>query len=120
MLAQNKPRSFVSGANVDLGAVLKDYNRNEFHHVYPRAYLRDSAQKAPDENCFANMSFLSKTDNNALGGVAPSVYRSKMPNDISQIAKSNFLPDNTFGDNFKEFSEKRAALLLAEAQKVLA
>ena len=40
MLAQLEPRSFVSGNKVDLGAALKEYNRNEFHHIFPRSYLR--------------------------------------------------------------------------------
>lgn len=74
MLAQLDPRSFVSGSKVDLGAALKEYNRNEFHHVYPRAYLRSSDQFEFDESCLANISFMTKADNNILGGVAPSEY----------------------------------------------
>lgn len=39
LLAQLQPRSFVSGSPVNLRDVLKTYNRTEFHHIYPRAYL---------------------------------------------------------------------------------
>lgn len=39
MLAQCKPKSFISGANVDLEKVLKNANRNEFHHIFPKNHL---------------------------------------------------------------------------------
>lgn len=115
MLAQAEPRSFISGQKLDLGAVLKDYNRNEFHHIYPRSFLKESLQNELGDTCLANMCFLSRTDNNALGGAAPSVYRSKLPADLTDIARANFLPDNTFDDDFAEFMRARSELLLAYA-----
>ncbi len=42
MLAQQNPLSFVSGNPVTLSTVLQSYNRNEFHHLMPRAFLRES------------------------------------------------------------------------------
>src|SRR5262249_10982886 len=41
LLANNGPRSLVSGKNIDLDKVLQRYNRSEFHHIYPRAFLRE-------------------------------------------------------------------------------
>lgn len=120
MLAQMGPRSFVSGAKLDLRSALKEYNRNEFHHVYPRAFLRTSGQTKIDEGCFANICFLSKTDNNSLSGAAPSAYRAKMPADISNIQLSHALPGNTFNDNYEGFVQERSVLLNAEAAKLLA
>jgi hypothetical protein len=49
MLAQAAPRSFISGQKLDLGNSLKEYNRNEFHHIYPRSFLRTTAQGAFDD-----------------------------------------------------------------------
>ncbi len=37
MLANKNPLSFTSGQPINLANVLRDYNRNEFHHLYPRA-----------------------------------------------------------------------------------
>src|SRR5205085_225604 len=66
MLANRSPLSFVSAAPIDLEKVLRDYNRNEFHHLYPRAYLRDlqAAPNSPknDMNCLANFCFMSRVD----------------------------------------------------------
>lgn len=118
MLAQAGPRSFISGQKLDLGLVLKEYNRNEFHHIYPRSFLRTSSQDQLDDTCLANISFLSRTDNNALGGVAPSIYRSKLPADIQEIEENNFLPPNTFADTYEDFAAARAELLLTYAVKL--
>jgi hypothetical protein len=40
MLASMRPRSLVSGARVDLKDVLLRCNRNEFHHIFPKAFLQ--------------------------------------------------------------------------------
>jgi hypothetical protein len=119
MLAQLHPRSFMSGGPVNLRSALKEYNRNEFHHVYPRNFLRVSSQVGIDDSCLANICFLSKVDNNTLGGAAPSVYRSKMPADIAQILATNVLPPNTFVDVYADFVKERSKLLEAEAARLL-
>ena len=85
MLAQKDPLSFVSGQPVSLAEVLREYNRSEFHHLYPRAFLTDQQVPANDQSPLANFCFLSQADNVQLGGVAPSVYRARMPNDIADI-----------------------------------
>ncbi len=85
MLAACNPRSFISGAPVDLAETLKDANRTEFHHMMPKAFLKASNQTQYEESILANFSFLSRTDNREIGGVAPSNYRKKMPNDVSEI-----------------------------------
>nr|WP_281411812.1 DUF262 domain-containing protein [Rhizobium sp. BK049] len=120
MLAQRGPRSFISGSKIDLHKVLKEYNRNEFHHIYPRSYIKASEQDIIfDESCLANICFLSRTDNNAIGGASPGVYRAKMPEDISEIITSNLLPESTFADDFYKFIHERCNLLTLEASKLL-
>lgn len=111
LLAQRYPKSFVSGQSLNLKAVLKEYNRNEFHHIYPKTFLKAPQHRQFDDTCLANMCFMSKVDNNILSGSAPSTYRSKMPTDISEIMISNALPENTFNDVYSEFIIERAKLL---------
>lgn len=112
MLAQNHPVSFLSGNKIDLRKVLKTYNRNEFHHIYPRSYLKNSGQSQEDESCLANICFLSRADNNAISGLAPSDYKAKMPADTSDIEKANLLPPSTFNDDYKTFVVDRSSLLM--------
>jgi hypothetical protein len=80
------PRSFVSGSRVGLDRVLKDYNRNEFHHLFPKKFLRDQGRETWEINRLLNFAFMSRADNNTLGGAAPSEYRSRM--DESSIPDS--------------------------------
>ncbi|TPG70796.1 hypothetical protein EEL32_06205 [Brevibacillus laterosporus] len=54
LLASNDPRSFISGAPIDLSKVLKNCNKNEFHHVlrldapsFPLEQLRAQLTLAP-------------------------------------------------------------------------
>src|SRR5262249_649879 len=120
MLAQNNPNSFVSGNKIDLRKALKAYNRHEFHHIYPRNFLRETGQKFVDESCFANICFLSRADNNTISGVPPSKYKGLMPDDLSEIAETNFLPQSTFCDDFNDFVNERSSLLAEFANKLLA
>jgi hypothetical protein len=46
MLAQEQPRSFVSGAPIDLTEKLKESNRLEFHHLMPPCILEGERAKS--------------------------------------------------------------------------
>ncbi|WP_210214735.1 hypothetical protein [Mesorhizobium sp. M7A.F.Ca.ET.027.02.1.1] len=120
MLAQHHPRSFISGNKISLGAVLKEYNRNEFHHIYPRSFIKSKPNLGEyEESCLANMCFLSRTDNNAISGAAPSEYRAKMPDDVEAILESNLIPADIFEDKYSIFLIERSGLLYAAANKLL-
>lgn len=111
MLAQCNPKTFVSGQDVSLKAVLRNYNRSEFHHLFPRAYLTSLQVPTKEQNCLANFCFLSRADNTVLGGEAPSDYRSKMPPDVLPILESALCPDTLFDDDYADFIDERCDLL---------
>ena len=118
-LAQKNPRSFISGSPVVLRDVLQDYNRNEFHHIYPKAYLTSQHRTERDINCLANFCFMSKADNNQLGGVAPSNYKVKMADNTEEILKSAFTSDIIFLDNFSNYVDDRASNLWRNANDLI-
>lgn len=118
-LAQKSPRSFISGSPVVLRNVLQDYNRNEFHHIYPKAYLTSQRIDNREINCLANFCFMSKADNNQLGGVAPSIYKAKMAANTDEVLKSAFTSDIIFLDNFKNFIDDRATNLWRNANDLI-
>src|SRR5205823_10079723 len=101
------------GQPVDLAINLKEANRTEFHHMMPRAFLKASKQTQWDENALANIAFLSRADNREIGGVAPSLYRRKMPGDVSAILESAITSEALFKDDFKVFIKDRADRLAA-------
>jgi hypothetical protein len=119
LLAQNGPRSFISGTPIDLNQKLKEYNKSEFHHLMPRAFLRTRNDLRNNPNCLANFCFLSRSENKALGGVAPSLYRPKMAQNIDEILDSAYCPVTLFEDSFDKFVEARAAQLAAAATQLI-
>jgi hypothetical protein len=123
MLAQLVPLSFISGNKVDLDSVLQNYNKAEFHHIFPKAYLA----KQPNQEFFeyvdslANFCFLSRIDNNKIRANAPSEYRQLMPKDpraLKEILSSAAVNESVFNDNFREFVVARVSEL-AEIAKIL-
>lgn len=118
-LAQKTPRSFISGSPVVLRNVLQDYNRNEFHHIFPKAFLTSQHKSDKEINCLANFSFMSKADNNQLGGVAPSIYKNKMATNTDEILKAAFTSDIIFLDNFDNYIDDRASNLWRNASDLI-
>lgn len=115
MLASYGPRSFISGAPVDLAKTLKDANRTEFHHLMPKAFLKSSKKTGWEESILANFAFLSRADNREIGGVAPSIYRKKMPIDVTEILKDALTSEVLFSDDYTKFVEDRAERLAKAA-----
>ena len=111
MLAQRQPLSFVSGQPISLASVLRDYNRSEFHHLFPRAYLTANAVPASKQGPLANFCFLSKADNTVLGGEAPSAYRNRMSENVDSILERSLCPAGIFDDDYDTFLSERANLL---------
>jgi len=111
MLAQAGPLSFISGAPVDLAEKLKAANRTEFHHLMPRSFLQKSGQAAGRESMLANMVFMSRSDNRALGGVAPSLYRPKISGDEGEVLAHAVCDGALFSDDFEVFVKHRSTLL---------
>lgn len=120
LLAQQDPLSFVSGSRIDLGRVLRDYNRNEFHHLYPRAFLKDS-HTTREINRLSNFAFISRTDNKQLGGRAPSAYRADMhTGNEADILSRALTPPSLFADDYEAFTADRAARLVEVARDLIA
>jgi hypothetical protein len=121
LLAQQAPLSFVSGQPVALSDVLADYNRSEFHHIYPRSFLRTRGVESDDINSLANFAFISAIDNKVLGAVAPSLYKPRMAQDrLDDISERAFLPIETWNDDYEVFRHQRAMLLTEAAKSLIA
>lgn len=120
MLMQNKPKSFITGAEISLNEVLKDYNRKEFHHIYPKSYLQKNGYEQKQINCLANFCFLSKSDNQKISNKKPSEYRTEMPENVKIIFDSAFIDETIFvSDDFNRFIKSRAEKLHRFAQTLI-
>ncbi len=121
LLAHHRPLSFVSGQPVSLADVLRDYNRNEFHHIFPQAFLRAGGRNIEEINKLANFVFMGRQDNNTLGGLAPSEYKERMNNtSVKEILDHALCPEDLFADDYDAFLRLRADQLCAAASSLIA
>lgn len=121
LLVNAGPLSFISGSPVSLSKVLSSYNRSEFHHLMPQSFL-SKAHDIPNAEAtiLANFAMISAADNKTLGGVAPSIYRSKMPGGkVDEILNHALCPASLFDDDFHSFIRARAHMLVDAANSLM-
>jgi hypothetical protein len=117
LLAQNNPLDLVNGAAIDLGKALSEYNVKEYHHIFPRAYLK-KREFSPDKiNSMCNFCFLPSDSNKKISSKAPSDYFANIvPKDrLAEIWESNLMPAKTEVYSKNEFEE----FLKLRSQKVM-
>ena len=122
MLINASPRSLLSGAEVNVDRVLQKYNRGEFHHLFPKALLKEIGVKDDRINCLTNFAVISGADNRKISRKRPSEYRRLCVNDdaeLSSILDSALCPSSLFDDNYDDFLADRAKILFDCAQKHL-
>ncbi|NKQ52162.1 hypothetical protein HFP15_04625 [Amycolatopsis sp. K13G38] len=120
LLVNAAPLSFVSGEQVSLSDVLSAFNRSEFHHLMPQAFLAKREIDGGAASVLANFAMISAGDNKILGGVAPSIYRAKMPeSEVDRILEHAICPSSLFHDDFSSFIRSRAELLVASANRLM-
>ena len=79
LLAQQVPRSLLSGVTLDLGEVLSRYNAREFHHIFPRAMLRAEGVPPRQADVLANICMVTAADNKKIGKRSPREYFQDIP-----------------------------------------
>ena len=119
LLADMLPKSFISGQNIDLNEKLKTYNKTEFHHLMPRAFVETVGETNYSVNCLANYCFLSRSENRELGGKRPSEYMSRMQGDVADLLRRAVCPETLFQDDFDPFVVERARMLVGCAVELL-
>ncbi|SFR05285.1 DUF262 domain-containing protein [Desulfoscipio geothermicus] len=119
MLAAEHPLDFTGGGPIALGPVLRDCNKKEFHHIYPKAFLESIGVDRNRMNTLVNFCFLSRAANNRISGKRPSEYRSDMPAAYAQVAEiltKALCPPDIFHDDYERFIQERAAILVNKAK----
>ncbi|QKF32629.1 DUF262 domain-containing protein [Bacillus velezensis] len=111
-LASKKPSSFISGAKVDLRRVLKNTSRTEFHHIFPKNFLKNSGKNNKEINVLANLCFLNNADNQKIKDKSPNSYKDLLPSDrLQDILTSHLCPMNMFDLDYDQFIRLRAKIL---------
>jgi hypothetical protein len=123
LLAQEQPLNFIQGTKISLEEFLQQGNRKEFHHIFPKAYLKRENPDISSEriNCLGNFSILSRTDNNSIKDLSPSRYicEKMSPNTqtVDAILKTHFCGfEDMKADDYDNFLFNRAELMLKKAK----
>lgn len=118
LLATAQPKSFLSGALVDLEKVLVSCNRTEFHHIFPKSHLAKNCGVLTKDQQFrlANFAFLSQTDNRRIKDRDPAAYVADIPLQIREdVLRRAFISPPTLMRGYDQFCEARAARLAGAA-----
>lgn len=122
LLATMSPLDFLSGGEIELNTVLRECNKKEFHHIYPRAMLANQGADMNLANSIANFCLLSRASNNIISNKPPSLYRELMPEDpakVTEIMNRSLCPIDIFHDDFERFIAERCDLLVQKARQLM-
>lgn len=95
-LAKRQPSNMTNGVKIDLSEALSSYNNRQYHHVFPKAYLRNLGRTANiDSHC--NIVMLSASENNRISDAEPSIYVpaavAALGGQAPAVFSANLLPD---------------------------
>jgi len=124
LAAQYGPLDLCNGVKIDIGRSLSTYNRKEYHHIFPKAYLKEKGFEILRINSIANFCFLPADSNKIIRMKEPADYFYTIipENKFDEILYTNLLPtDNLLykKNNFDKFLERRAELIIKEIKKLL-
>ena len=122
--AQKEPLNLVNGAKVDYGSALSSYNRKEYHHIFPRTFLKNKGLATNEINSICNFCFLSADANKKISNKAPSDYFFNVipQEEYSKILESNLMPLKKSiyeSDDYEAFLKERARLTIQFLDKLL-
>lgn len=120
LLASKEPKSFISGSKSDLEAVLKNASRSEFHHIFPKNFLKNKGESDKAINRLANICILTSADNQKIKDKDPKIYKKMlMEEGMDEILTTHLCPLNTFELDYSEFINTRVDLLVDYAKQLI-
>lgn len=128
ILTAKQPQSFADGSLVNIdNSWLKIASSKNYHHFFPKAYLRRMGEEDSYINHIANITIVDGFLNKGkISDKAPSVYMttfSKINNNIEETMKTHLINDlNSFGvydDDYKKFFNNRIKAFKKELESRL-
>lgn len=121
------PKSFNNNGNIILdNSWLKQSNSRNYHHFFPRAYLRKN--NIANGNSIVNITLVDDYLNKwEIGAKSPSEYMQKFKrinSNLDETMKTHLIDDlSEFGaweNNYEKFLEKRSEKIIQELRKRIA
>jgi hypothetical protein len=123
LLAQAKPFDLANGNIVDVGNALSQYNRKQYHHIFPNAFLKKLNFNSNEINRAVNFCILPATSNRIITDKNPSDYFLKVipQGNLINILSSNLVPIdmNIYkNDDYDTFYKERAKIVFDKIKKL--
>lgn len=117
-LATAHPRNLTNGAKIDVSGALSSFNQKEFHHIYPKAFLKRT-KKITNYDSLINICMLAASENKRISDDDPNDYLPKavtlLGAEATAVFQSNLLPDPNTSNyrklDFHSFLEQRVVVL---------
>lgn len=116
VLAHRGPVDLLTGQKIDVGKALAWSNAKEFHHFFPRDYLKGQNVNRMRVNCLANFVMLTSDSNKKISNRAPSDYLTDVEaaagDNLADWLSANLISTEAFAaakaDDFESFLALRA------------
>jgi hypothetical protein len=110
--AQYIPKDLTNGRVIDIGESLLAFNRKQYHHIFPNAFLNKIGISKDERFTVVNFCFLPSDSNKRISSKAPSEYLKTITpqSNKHEIMQSNLLPidDSLYEANdYNGFLSKR-------------
>lgn len=124
LMAQKQPLDLVKNSKIDLSISLSKYNRKQFHHIFPNAFLKNQGYINTKIFSISNFCFLPADSNKKISMRKPSDYFFNLipQNQFNEILESNLIPikkELFQNDDYIDFLDKRAEHIIDELDKIV-
>ena len=126
LLSEREPRRLNANAKVELdNKYLKRANSKNYHHFFPRAFLRDQGYESSEANSIMNIVLVDDhTNKRVIGAKPPSKYIAKFARenpDLATTLGTHFikLDWGVMDDDYGTFLTKRAKAIAKELSAAL-
>lgn len=96
-LAKTAPLNLTNGSPIDTADALSVYNKKQFHHIFPEAFLRRSNPKL-ERSYVLNFCMLAAAENNMVADKDPQKYLPELITDLDKqgdtVLASNLMPSS--------------------------
>lgn len=119
------PLNLTNGAKIDTANALSNFNKKQFHHIYPQAYLKRIASKS-DSNIIINICILAASENNSISDQNPNEYFPKLIEQLGdrvhEVFTTNLLPLLSKAEysqlSYEDFLELRSEIIYHHIEKL--
>ncbi|WP_052409971.1 DUF262 domain-containing protein [Paenibacillus durus] len=124
LLANKKPKSLLDGTPVNIESALSVVNRHEYHHIFPKAFLRVMGTKSSLINSHSNICLLNLGNNREISDTKPSLYFSELTerlgDKLESVLQTHLIDEEAYNaalrNDYETFIRSRSAKIIEQAK----